>query len=832
MPRSIHALQWTAARDLSQVRCRRLGRFFATIALACLAVGLLVISVPAVSTAMVPAVHSTAAVAKIPSSTSSSADTGSAVGYFPITPKRILDTRCAGMAVIPNPSFCSSEIASLGSNLGFAPLTASGPGWSAPVAVDNVQLPNGPSLNSVSCPTTSFCMAVDGNGNAFTWNGTSWSKPISVDSNVIFHSVSCPLASFCMAIGIPEGTVGNDETFTWNGSIWSKPTIITSGGSLIPVSCVSSSFCMAVAAAGNGNVITWNGSSWSKPATIIPGGSLNSVSCVSSSFCMAEGLPEPPRSCTGTACIVTAETFTWNGASWSKPMPTTLDGSFSSLSCASSSFCEAVGGGRGQSAVALSWNGASWSKPVFAGYATSVSCPTTYFCMAVGLNTYTSWNGASWSSRAIAIDDLIAPSLNSVSCPTTSFCMAVDGNGNAFRYTSTFAHRTITAQVGSTGGPYNVTGVVMNVTVTGATTGGYLSVYPAGVQVPMVSNLNFTAGETVSNLVEVAVPPYTSPSDILDQVSFTLGGTTTGSVNVIADVEGYFEQEEPGQSSSFAGDTFEPMFPERIVDTRCFSSSYASTNTSYCKSIANQVSPASSIPAYSSATVSLPSTMSSAQAVVANLTVVNTVSAGYLTAWPAGTGMPVVSNLNFAAGTTVANRITVLLSSGKLSIYNGSSSAVDIMLDINGIYITSTGGAMFTSKVVPARILDTRCAISPAPAFCSTEDLPSQNADIGAAGPDDSITFDVAGIAGVPLSATAVVANLTAVNPIAGGYLTLYPTGDTQPTISDVNFNAGSIATPNLVVAKIGSDGRLTIYNGSPATVEVVLDVFGWYGVS
>ena len=819
----------TMVRNLNQVRFRQLGRFSATIALTCLAVGLLALSAPVAVAAMVPAVHSATAVAEI-ASASANAGTSSTAGYFPITPKRILDTRCAEIAVIPNPSFCSSEMTSLGNNLGFAPLTASGPGWSAPVAVDNVQLPSGPSLNAVSCPTTSFCMAVDGNGNAFTWNGATWSRPISVDSNITFHSVSCPLASFCMAIGSPEGESGNNEAFTWNGSIWSNPATIIPGGALTSVSCVSSSFCMAVKTAGNGNALTWNGFSWSNPATIIPGGALTSVSCVSSSFCMAAGLPESPRTCTGTACIVTAETFTWNGTSWSKPMPTTLDGLFASLSCASSSFCEAMGGGKGQSTVALSWNGISWSTPVFAGYAASVSCPTPSFCMGVGGAAYTSWNGASWSSRAMTIDP--NNRLYSVSCPTPSFCMAVDSNGNALSYTSTFAHRTITAQVGSTGGPYNVTGVVMNVTVTSATTGGYLSVYPAGTKVPMISNLNFTAGETVSNLVEVAVPPYTSSSDILDQVSFTLGGATTGSVNVIADVEGYFEQEEPGQSTSFAGDTFETMPPERVVDTRCFNSSYASINSSYCKSIANQVSPASSIPAHSSATVNLPSNMSSAQAVVANLTVTNTASAGYLTAWPAGTGMPVVSNLNFTADTTVANRITVPLSSGKLSIYNGSSSTVDIMLDINGIYTTSVTGALFTPETTPARILDTRCAVSPAPAYCSTENLPSQNADIGAAGPDGSITFDVAGIAGIPLSATAVVANLTAVNPVAGGYLTLYPAGEAQPEISDVNFHAGSVATPNLVVTKLGSDGRITIYNGSPGIVEVVLDVFGWYGAS
>ena len=37
--------------------------------------------------------------------------------------------------------------------------------------------------DSVSCPTASFCAAVDGSGNALTYNGSSWSSPDSIDAN-------------------------------------------------------------------------------------------------------------------------------------------------------------------------------------------------------------------------------------------------------------------------------------------------------------------------------------------------------------------------------------------------------------------------------------------------------------------------------------------------------------------------------------------------------------------------------------------------------------------------------------------------------------------------
>lgn len=114
-------------------------------------------------------------------------------------------------------------------------LTWNGTSWSAPLSVD-------PSaLDSVSCPSSSFCAATDTQGYALTWNGTSWSAPAHM---VLFgldaRSVSCPSASFCVA--------GDDGGYavTWNGTSWSAPTHVDPYGYLAPVSCPSTSFCAAV----------------------------------------------------------------------------------------------------------------------------------------------------------------------------------------------------------------------------------------------------------------------------------------------------------------------------------------------------------------------------------------------------------------------------------------------------------------------------------------------------------------------------------------------------------------------------------------------------------
>jgi hypothetical protein len=84
----------------------------------------------------------------------------------------------------------------------------------------------------------------------------------------------------------------------------------------------------------------------------------------------------------------------------------------------------------------------------------------------------------------------------------------------------------------------------------------------------------------------------------------------------------------------------------------------------------------------------------------------------------------------------------------------------------------------------------------------------------------------VGGNFGVPAGATAVVGNLTAVSPAAGGYLTAYGSGTVRPTTSNVNYRLGT-TTPNRVIVPIGPDGRVMLY--SSAATNLLLDVSGYY---
>jgi hypothetical protein len=71
--------------------------------------------------------------------------------------------------------------------------------WSGADSIDPNDA-NGTGLNTVSCPTTTFCATVDAIGNVLTFNGTSWSAPQSIDGDTQLTSVSCPSSSFCIAV--------------------------------------------------------------------------------------------------------------------------------------------------------------------------------------------------------------------------------------------------------------------------------------------------------------------------------------------------------------------------------------------------------------------------------------------------------------------------------------------------------------------------------------------------------------------------------------------------------------------------------------------------------
>jgi hypothetical protein len=76
----------------------------------------------------------------------------------------------------------------------------------------------------------------------------------------------------------------------------------------------------------------------------------------------------------------------------------------------------------------------------------------------------------------------------------------------------------------------------------------------------------------------------------------------------------------------------------------------------------------------------------------------------------------------------------------------------------------------------------------------------------------------------MPAGATGVVLNVTAVDPLATGYLSVYPCGGTSTTVSNVNYVAGR-TVPNAVIVGLGAAQSVCVF--SSATTNVLVDLTG-----
>jgi hypothetical protein len=348
---------------------------------------------------------------------------------------------------------------------------------------------------------------------------------------------------------------------------------------------------------------------------------------------------------------------------------------------------------------------------------------------------------------------------------------------------------TVDVQITGSGGvpASGVSAVAMNVTVTQPTAPGYLTIFPAGSPRPLAANLNFTPSKTVPNLVVVKLG---------------IGGkaamyNSAGTTHVIYDVAGWFSDVPIGNDGRY-----QPLQPTRILDTR------DGTGGS-----SGLLGPGASVNLQVTGRGGVPAT--GAEAVIMNVAVTGTSSSSFLTVHPAGEARPLAANLNWSTGNTVANRVIVKLGSGgQVTLYNNTGQT-HVIVDVNGWFTdASAPGSTWEGSYVPltpTRILDTRDG---------TGGITGPLAALGA------VEVQVTGHGGVPGSGvTAVTLNATVVSPSGPGFLTIFPTGTSQPLASDLNHASGELRA-NLVVVQVGTAGKVSLYTRSSS--HVVFDVAGF----
>ncbi len=311
----------------------------------------------------------------------------------------------------------------------------------------------------------------------------------------------------------------------------------------------------------------------------------------------------------------------------------------------------------------------------------------------------------------------------------------------------------------------NASAVALNITSVDVTADGWIRAYPCGSKpAALTSNLNPVANRIVANLT--IVPLDSTGAVCLESLTST---------EFVIDLQGWFP----------AGSDFQGVQPTRIADTRTGTgiATRLKANTPVELTVAGVAGVAPN-----------------ASAAALNLTAIADV-AGYVTAYPCGTAAPLASNLNTWVGHAVANSsITAIGAGGKICFV--SNIATDLVIDLQGWFPVGSVVHSFT----PVRALDTRetgAAVSPG----TIKNVP------------------VAGLYGVPTTATTVNLNVTAVNATQSAWVKVFACDQAAPQTSNNNTSAGRIAATQALVP-IGAAGDVCIATNS--TMDIVVDVQGW----
>ena len=351
---------------------------------------------------------------------------------------------------------------------------------------------------------------------------------------------------------------------------------------------------------------------------------------------------------------------------------------------------------------------------------------------------------------------------------------------------------TIELQVTGRGGVADgAESVILNVGVVRPEDLGFLTVYPCDEDVPEASNLNFAGGTTVSNAVFAKLSA--------DGTACIVASVET---EVYADVTSYVP----------AGGSPTAISPTRVLDNRTGGTTVDGEDQAGGPLAGGEIYELTVIGREDAD--GNPLIPADAKAVVLNVGAIRPSGPGYLTVFPcnATDTPPNASNVNYIGGVNVANAVTVGIGDdGAVCIFSFDST--NLIADVTG-FVPANGSP---DPLEPARLIDTRDEFP-------VETFDGLRAGEGTIAANEVVTLQVAGRGGVADDAVAASLNVTAVRPVSGGFITVYPCTDDVPLASQVNF-AGVTNVANSVAALLADDGTVCLV--SSVETHLLVDVTG-----
>jgi YVTN family beta-propeller protein len=215
--------------------------------------------------------------------------------------------------------------------------------------------------------------------------------------------------------------------------------------------------------------------------------------------------------------------------------------------------------------------------------------------------------------------------------------------------------------------------------------------------------------------------------------------------------------------------------------------------------------------------------LSTAVAYSLNITVVPHGRLGYLTLWPTGEDQPVVSTLNSVDGRVKAN--AVIIPGGYMGAINAYvTDTTDIIVDIDGYFAPVSTQTLAFYPLTPCRVVDTRKDTYPSglgppalvagvprsfPILESTSCIPPGTNPVAY-----SFNFTV-----VPINQHPV------------GYLSAWPTGQSQPVVSTLNDQTGTIVA-NAAIVPAGTDSERSVSVFSTDGTQLLIDINGYFAAA
>jgi hypothetical protein len=149
--------------------------------------------------------------------------------------------------------------------------------------------------------------------------------------------------------------------------------------------------------------------------------------------------------------------------------------------------------------------------------------------------------------------------------------------------------------------------------------------------------------------------------------------------------------------------------------------------------------------------------------------------------------------------------------SGVIDFVNHITASTDLVADVTGYFApTNPNGYV---ALPPVRDLDTRIGNGPR---------------LGRLTPALPFTLQASDVYAVPYTAQAVQLNVAVTESNAAGYLTIWPTGSSEPTTSNLNFVTGQTIA-NAVIVRIGLETLVSMRSAPTASTHAVSDVQGYF---